>query len=102
MQRHELIEFFIHQSVGDALEGVSYMDDLTRQELARDIADSVDISSMDVDSVPDTEWDWEVGQGAVGSSIRSLVDDVIRTHHYKIALNEIDTILALAGDTYAV
>ena len=102
MQRHELIEFFIHQSVGDALEGVSYMDDLTRQELARDIADSIDISSMDVDSVPDSEWDWEVGQGAVGMPIRKLVDDVIRTHHYKTALNEIDTILALAGDTYAV
>jgi len=102
MQRHELIEFFIHQSVGDALEGVSYMDDLTRQELAHDIADSVKLDELDLRSVPDSEWDWEVGQGAVGMSIRQLIQDVIRTHHYKTALNEIDFVLANGGEINAL
>ena len=102
MKRHELIEFFIHQSVGDALEGVSDMDDPSRQELAQDIADSVNLEELDLRSVPDSEWDWEVGNGAVGMTIRQLIQDVIRTHHYKTALNEIDFVLANGGEINAL
>ena len=102
MKRHELIQFFIHQSVGDALEGVSDMDDPSRQELAQDIADSVNLEELDLRSVPDSEWDWEVGNGAVGMTIRQLIQDVIRTHHYKTALNEIDFVLANGGEINAL
>jgi hypothetical protein len=102
MKRHELIEFFIHQSVGDALEGVSDMDDPSRQELAQDIADTVKLDELDLRSVPDSEWDWEVSKSAVGMTIRQLIEDVIRTHHYKTALNEIDFVLANGGQINAL
>jgi len=102
MRQHQLVEFVIHRMVGDALEGVTDMQDDARQELAHDIADKVYSNAANLESVPETEWDWAVGQGAVGMTIRDLITDVIKTHYYKTALNEIDVILAAGGEVYAV